>query len=369
MAELPFGFDRADGQDGRIGTPSAAGQIRVFSGGAEIDIDDFPPEELPDSPIIERAEQATVTHTFRMSWSEALARIVGLGRGTVVQDSFENEYLVLSAQVQREAPGFGLLTVVTEAKSFDSPPDEFDIQPVELGINLLKHPRYFYSFFGDGYGSTTEQQNQMVIRLLQDYFDNTNATYRDAIVKLLDASMSSSAGSGTQPPLYDSDTSSYPVGAKVSGTNMAKAAAKEIVQKWWRGEDTPYIVGVEMRWSRYFFVSPAINLGAVIEDPIDDAVPALPEYFYSRVFPSDTTKTIFDFIASNNPQCYSSDGTAEGSLNISWLRKADQVDFQRTWFKLTSTWCGSPVGHFDEDFYNRNSRPAVIGDYRAIKVS
>ncbi len=357
MADLPWGFDRADGLEGRAGTATPSGAIVIQGGGGVTNIDDMALEELPDSPEIERAEQATITKTYRMSWNEALTRISFLGRGSLVYDSFGNLYLVLSAHIKHEQGGTGLLTVVMESKSFDSPPDEFSIVPVELGINIIKHPRYFYAFLGEGYGSTTELRNQMVIRLLQDYMENTSANYRDAIIRLLNDSLSSEAGSGaTQPPAWNRTTETYETGT-VSGTDGAKKAALEIIQKWWRGEETPYVVGYELTWSQYYFVSPWLNPGGYVEDPMTESVPQLPEYFFSRVFPPDVNDTIFDFLPYINPQCYSDDGTYAGAVNISWLRKADQVDYQRTWFKITRTWIGSPVGFWDEQLYTTDNRP------------
>lgn len=371
MPDLPYGFDRADGLSARLGTPTDTSAILVKGpDGVLTSIDSIPIEELPDSPEIERAEQATITHTFRMSWSEALNYIGILGRGLLVEDSFGNVYLILSVNLRHEQAGTGLFTVVMESKSFDSPPDEFSIVPVELGVNIIKHPRYFYAFFGDGYGSTTELNNQMVIRLLQDYFDTPSANYRDAIIEMLKKSEGYDSGDGAegQPPPWNKTTQSYDPSAKVAGTTMAKRAAQEIVQKYWRGEETPYLVGYEITFSQYFFVPPTLNPGGYVEDPMTEASPQLPEYFFSRVYPWDPTKTIFDYIPVYNPQCYSSDGTPDGSVNISWLRKADQVEFQRTWFRRTSTWIGSPVGFWDVDLYNRDSRPLVPGDYRVIKT-
>lgn len=367
MPDLPYGFDRADGLSDRLGTATPAGAIMVQSAGETINIDNLPLEELPDSPEIERAEQATITHTYRTSWSEGLNYINFLGRGLVVQDSYENFYLILSASLKHETGGTALLTLVMEAKSFDSPPDEFSVVPVELGVNIIKHPRYFYAFLGDGYGSVSEQQNQMVIRLLQDYFENTSAQYRRAIIKMLNDSMGHDAGGGTQqPPQWDRTTEAYEAGAFVKGTNIAKRAAMEIVQKYWRGEETPYLVGYEITHSQYFFVSPDMNPGGYVEDPMTEASPQLPDYFFSDVFPPDPSSTIFDFLAEINPQSYSSTGLSTGDVNISWLRKADQVEYQRTWFRLTRTWIGSPVGFWDTDLYTQGRRPQTASDYRQI---
>lgn len=365
---LPVGFDRADGQDGRIGTPVDASCVRVqvpgMAVGEVVNIDGIPINEDHDSPTIERAEQCTVVHRFTMSFDVGLTLIGTIGRGSLAEDSYGNLFFVLSARLSRNnGAGTATLEVVTEGKSFDSPPDEFNVVPVELGINIIKHPRYFYAFLGDGYGSTTEQNNQMVIRLLQDYMSNTSAAYRNALTQLLKDSLASPTGAGgSQPPTYTAGAGFDPA-ARVSGTEMAKRAALEIIQKYWRGEETPYIVGWEVTWSQYFFVSPSINPGGYVENPMTESVPQLPEYFFSNVFPPDPAQTIFDLMAVANPQCYSTTGTDSGSVNISWLRMADRVDYQRTWFRITRTWRGAAFGHWDEQIYSRGSRPLSAGDY------
>ncbi len=373
MPDVPYGFDRADGLDGRLGTATPEGSIQVQSTTGVINIDEMPLEELPDSPEVERAEQATITHTYRTSWSEGLNYIGFLGRGVVVSDSFDNVYLILSSSLRHEQGGTALLTIVMEAKSFDPPPEEFSVVPVELGVNIMKHPRYFYAFFGDGYGSTTEQQNQMVIRLLQDYFENTSANYRDAIIRMLKTSIPYPDGDGysPQPPEWDRAAEDYVDSdtAFVQGTAMAKRAALEIVQKYWRGEETPYVVGYEVTWSQYVFVPPDINPGGFVENPMTEANPQLPAYFFSDTEPPDPANTIFDFLSTWNPQCYSVNGLPGGTINISWLRKSDQVEYQRTWFRITRTWIGSPVGFWDEQLYTRDQRPQVSGDYQEINTA
>lgn len=374
MPDLPNGLNWADGQSGRLGTPTPAGAIRVSGAGGVTAIEDIPVEEDPDSPEIERAEQATVTHRFTMSYDEAMTRLAIHGRGRILTDSYGNVTKLLSARVQRTKGNKATFTTVAEGVSFDSPPDQFQIVPVELGVNILKHPRYFYAFLGDGAGSTTELQNQMVIRMLQNYFENPTAAYRDAITHLLYCSLGSDAGNGPQPPEYknkfkpseplttgfqDETASAW----KVAGTDMAKRAALEIVQKYWRGEETPYIVGYQITWSSFYFRPPLIDPGGRIEDPIYDAVPQLPEYFFSTEYPPDPGLTIFDQIAAFNPQCYSDDGTVTGDPSISWLRKADQLFYERTWFRLERTWIGSPLGHWDFELYSGGERPQAPDDY------
>jgi len=370
MPELETGFDRADGLSGRNGTATASGLVTARAGGVELAGSAYIPlEELADSPTIERAEQGTITHKFRMSREEAYTRIQYLGRGLVRQDSFGNVFKLLSATISGETGDKCILTTVDESLSFDSPPDQFQIVPVELGINIIKHPRYFYSFLGNGYGSTTEQQNQMVIRLLQNYFENTTAAYRDALSTLLLNSIGSNTGAGDVQPPKPTKFSSVEVvftgTDKVSGTDMAKRAALEIIQKYWRGEETPYIAGYQITWDSFYFRPPYLNPGGYVEDPIFDANPQLPSYFWSPDYPP-TSNTIFDFLAAVNPQCYSSNGLSSGIPVISWLRKADQIDYERTWFKISRIWIGSPVGFWDTELYTASRRPQVLSDYLAL---
>ena len=372
---VPSGFDRADGLAGRVGTPTPDGAIIVSSGDGIVTIDGIPFEEEPDSPEIERAEQATITHRFRMSWTEALNRVSFIGRGSYLQDSYGNIYFVLSVRIQRQPGGWATMIVTAEAKTFDSPPDEFSCVPVELGLNIIKHPRYFRAFLGDGPGSETERKNQMVIRLLQDYFENTNAQFRDSLLWMLYTSLGVDDGfpEDTQPPKYDPEGGDgngawRDDAAFVSGTDMAKAAAMEIIMKYWRGEETPYIVGYQITWSQYFFTPPPIYPGGIIEDPMTQAVPQLPDYFWSRTFPPSSA-SIFDFFVSSNPQSYSSDGTRAGSLNISWLRKADSIDYQRTWFRVERTWFGSAIGFWDAQLYTQDDAPQEFDDYDIAEVT
>lgn len=362
--ELPNGLNWADGLEGRLGTATPAAVIKVQSGNGATDVEDISIEELDDSPEIERAEQATITHRFTMAWNEALTRLQFLGRGTLLEDDYGNITKILSATVKRQKPNTALLTIVAEGVNFDSPPDEFQITPVELNINIIKHPRYFYAFLGDGQGSDTEKVNQMVIRFLQDYMENPNSEFRNAIARLIKASIGSQGTPGDTAP--DWRGTAFSAGT-ISGTDLAKRAALEIIQKYWRGEETPYIVGYQISWSSYYFRPQDLDPGGRVEDPITQATPQLPDYFWSPDFPPSAA-TIFDLLAAFNPQCYSDDGTATGNTTISWLREADVLDYQRTWFKVTRSWKASPVGFWDNELYNRDSRPALPKDYLEIDL-
>lgn len=373
--QTPNGFDRADGIDSNRGTFTPSNAIRVRSANGATDVANIQLEEDVDSPTIERGEQATITHRFKMSWNEAKTQITFLGKGTLLADAENNITKVLSTMIQYQRGGYAIMTVVAESVSFDSPPDQFQIIPVELGVNITKHPRYFYAFLGAGAGSVTEQQNQMVIRLLQDYFENTNATYRDALIKMLSASTSTEAGVGSQPPVAKPKSETvagvFTATDRVAGTALAKRAALEIIQKYWRNEETPYLIGYQITWSAFHFRPPYLNPGGYIENPMSGTAwpMAVPEYFISPAYPPSYSNTIFDYLDNINPQCYSADGTFGGGVNISWLRKADQMEEQRTWFKVDRTWIGSAVGFWDTDLYNNKERPTSPDHYRLTKIT
>jgi hypothetical protein len=149
---------------------------------------------------------------------------------------------------------------------------------------------------------------------------------------------------------------------------IALGAAQEIIMKLWRLEDTPLLNGFEITWSEYYFRPPPINGGSYIENPAA-ATPPLPDYFLSTAYPPNSVNTIFDNMAQWNPQCFSSTGNANGSVNISWLRDADSIEYQRTWFKVTRKWLGAPIGAWDAEIYTTESRPKYATDYQNLVLS
>ena len=418
---LPAGIDWADGLNGNFGTASPAASVKATSNaGANSTLDSIAVEESPDSPTIERAEQATVTHTFILPYNQALNRLAIYGRGSLRADSVGNYYRTLSSSVTKLRGNMARLNIVSEAITYDNPPDEFQITPVELGVDILKHPRYFYALMPTnqipgftGTDDTTDQAaiKQQIIRSIQVYRENPvvpTPTNLYAFVSGLDEKIKAAleglkfvqstrnpnfnqllpetpppavgtvfAGSKPYPPLAviagDKNPSYYFTGYTYASSDpgmkiaMAAKAALEIIQKLWRMEDTPYVSGVQVTHTQYWFRPPSINLGGYIEDP-RDASPGLPDYFYSTTYPPNAAYTIFDNIAQYNPQCYSSNGQFGGTTSISWLRKADEIDYQRTWFKVTRTWLGAPIGAWDADLYGKIERPSYPGDYRTFNV-
>ncbi len=410
-----MGFDRADGTTtlpnqplgtggtgSTVGTPSPAGAIITQSSVGDVSS----VEEDVTSPTLERAEQATCEHTLTMAFDAAKNYIVGLGRGTFVADSFGNIFRILSSKIQSLRADRATLSYVAESISFDSPPDDYQMIPVELGIDILKHPRYSWAllpFASDQsttvtVGDTTityQSIKQSIVRLIQSYRDSpfypsadqVNGLIQNNIVQQLtnvgDVSnldvLVPVAGYDPQtdlisPPRWDGVTANLPAGnyayAIVSvpvdlsdptdPLAIAIAAANEVISKLWRQEDTPYVVGFQVTWTQYYFAPVYENPGGHLENPIG----IVPDYFMS---PSqDGSDTIFDFLAAYNPQCYSQDGLASGDVDVSWLRKADEVEYQRTWFKVTRTWIGSPIGHWDSDLYTSGSRPQDANGFNVL---
>lgn len=391
LGQLPVGPDRADGYGQNLGTATGAGQL-VYNdsfGGTTIEI-----QERPDSPQFELAEQETCVHTWSMAYDEAMTRKEYYGRGTVLEDSNGDFWRVLSCSI-KTVSGYAkpvLFSVSSESLSSNLPPDQFEFNPVELGINIIKYPRYFYAFnplqSQDADYLNSQILNQQVIRVLQNYFENTPSQYRDALTLQLSVSIGYPGtvdGSGVAIPDdniqidlatgQESDSPTIPGWVTpICGTDLAKAAAIEIIQKYWRNEETPYIVGWEINWYTYYYLPQDLNPGGYIEDPVAEANPQLPnDCWDTSSTQSDTgssdsqPSTIFDSFVSYNPQCYSQDGTPDGPLVISWLRKADHVDqTQRTWIKIRRQWVGTPIGFWDADLYNTNDRPSKTNDYNKI---
>lgn len=440
MFWLPMGFDRADGvtplpsqpagsRGSRevVGTPIPADALQQYSSNGNI----LTTEEEPDSPEIERAEQGTFMHRIRCSWAAALFYITGLGRGQFVQDTGGNLWRILSSKIQHLKGDYASVNVTAESLSFDTPPDEFSCVPIELGIDIIKHPRYSWCLLpqGSDYQNTyyliagpsgnvpvylTDIKNAL-IRAIQNFIDSPvypNASYFDGLVQgsifvnlkngfipieLPNPNYNYTLPQAT-PAVYQQGGAAWPtancqyfiVNVPVSTSpydpiQIAIAATKEILTKLWRHEDTPYIPCYQVTHSQYFFAPTYLNPGGYIEDPRG----WIPDYFLNpntnqTLVPrgnvnnpfgnldTDPSKfwvggsSIFDAMANINPQCYSVTGQFGGGTNISWLRKSDEIDYQRTWFKVTHTWIGSPIGHWDTDLYNQNQRPQIATDFNQL---
>lgn len=439
MPIFPTGFDWGDGStilpgqpigsggSGTYGTPTPAGALLVALPPGSTS---QPQQEASDSPEIERAEQATITHVYNMAWQDGVNMTIGIGRGTFLQDSFGNITRVLSVRLKKQPKNQCQVTVIAESVSFDSPPDEFQITPTDLGLDIIKHPRYAWALAPIGTDTNTYTTvgdtpvtfvslKSGIIRMIQTYRDSPffpspdqiNGLIQSNVINQLSKSADGSAYINIQVPfpLYDPsnpviDTpeawSGFTSDLSLITTNpqyliltvpvdlssdtdpiaIAIAAAKEIISKLWRQEDTPYLTGFQITWTQYFFAPAYLDGGGYIQDPLT----VVPDYFMQpqvlqsalargdfgspftnldTVAPNADQPTIFDKMAGLNPQAYSSNGTSSGIVNISWLRKADEMEFQRTWFRVTHTWIGSPIGNWDKDLYTQNDRPQNASDF------
>ena len=417
MPVIPTGFDRGDGvtplpqqpqgspgSPQPFGTPDPAGAVTVRWQTPSASLEQ-PAQEDGESPEIERAEQATIMHRTKHAWQDAVNLITGLGRGTFLQDSFGNITRILSSRIASKRGGQANLEVVAESISFDSPPDEFRIEPADLGLDIIKHPRYSWAIAPnptDSSRSTTVgdtvinyiQIKTSIIRLIQAYRDSpffpspdqVNGLIQNNIMSQISAGGDGKAYLNVQVPNPNFDgTKAIDAPVAWSGLNsdlpvagnpqylivlvpvdlsnpddpisIALAAAKEIISKLWRQEDTPYLTIFRLIWTRYFFAPQFINPGGYIEDPVG----VVPDYFMSPN--QDGSNTVFDLIAQINPQAYSSDGTSTGSVNISSLRRADEVEFQRTWFKVDHSWDVAIIGNWDLDLYSGANRPQNANDF------
>lgn len=412
---LPFGFDRGDGVtilppsvdgstlvSGTFGTPTPPSVLLIQSANGS---DVMSLEEDPESPTIERAEQATSLHSFTMSYQAALMYIGVISRGLLAQDSGGNLWRVLSASIQAQRGGKATLKVACESVSFDTPPDDFQVNTVDMGIDILKHPRYFPNIFPTvaELGTEVGAIKETLIRAVQAYRDSpffpTTASLAGLFNGMVQENVVGLAKAGqfaylVPNPLYDSskptaadlDSNGNPqAGAGTPGgpntvhlvhfypstigqtgsVDLAIAAVMEMITKLWRMEDSPYMPAVEVKWTQYSFLPPDTVLGSYLEDPTF----IIPDYFLKPDrfltelpprngigYPTAGADNIFALNASLNPQDYSSDGQG-GPIAISWLRKADEVVYQRTWFEITRTWVGSAIGMFDQQLYGAYKRP------------
>jgi hypothetical protein len=313
---VPFGLFRADGLNGRPGTPTPADAV--------VSTSDTYFEEDPDSPSLELAEQATVVHKFTCDWETAKSLMTSPSpyyRGNIFTDPDGNSFKILSANIQYLRGNRASFVVVTEATSFGLPPDEFHVEVLEFNPALQKHPRYA--------GLGAEKLLNMTQRIL---YASTTATQQAALNEI----------DTLFPP---------PVPLPNPRTDL-NACAHELANKLMRGEETFYLPGFRVTWSRYFSLPEQLSPGGYIEDPVDGG---LPVQFWSDTGDDRGNNIFTSLAASLAPQFFTS--------GISWLRMSDTIEYSRTWFRVTHSWVGGPAGgenvnkffyfgHWDTDIYN-----------------
>jgi hypothetical protein len=332
LSLIPSGFDRAgDTTYGPLGIGTATNfDASILESGYGIniatlfqDVGTFF-EELPDSPTWERAEQSTITHRYACDYDTAIMVLTTYGRGKVLQDSENNLTRILSCRMDFQRGNFCIITVTAEGLNFDNPPDEFSIEINELGPAMDRHPRY----------NMLSYKERHAIR------SNNNA-----------------GGSVEFQQQYQ-----QVIGTIKDPTHLS--ASLELSNKLWKGEETFYLPGFRVQWTQYYWGSPTLNPGGYIENPIING--GLPAFFYADSTAADydpvnpeNGHTIFDNLSNFNPNIFvpslyqpNNVGSLIKGENVSWLRLADTVAYQRTWFRLVKTWLGAPIGHWDAQIYS-----------------
>lgn len=321
----PSGLDRADGTTVYTnGTLTGVAGTANPTGAVVVELGQFL-EELPTSPEIERGENATIVHTFMCDATTARTLIISLGRGVVIKDSAGNLARILTTSMKMVRGNVAEFRITSEGISFDFPPDEFEIEVVDFSPPIEYHPRYRWL------GPKRFQQIQALAS-----GSNLIASTED-IYKIVE-------------PM--SDLADY-----IPATNSVATYADvfaELLQKKMRGIDTFYLAGFKINWHTYHVIPPFQNPGGYLEDPFADG--GLPCYFWSDNEQPDGYNVITNYAAYVNPMFYGN--------GMSWLRQADSVTFNRTWFRLTSSWIGGPAGgnhvdggawkgQWDEQIYSR----------------
>ena len=316
----PNGLDRASGLDGLPGTPTPDGTVMIVTpNGNDVPLNAVFFEEYPDSPTVERAEQATITHRFACDETTGQSLISAYNRGSILLDSNNNLTRVLSNTLQYTKGEYCILTMVSEGLSFDTPPDLFSIEIVELNPPAEKHPRY----------NELTYQDRYLVRNANISDASDLATQYSSIIDTLPGAPPGGIG-----PVDETQRTEY-------------NEAKELLLKLHKGEENFYLPGYKISWSQYFWSPTLINPGGYTEDPIYDG--GLPYFFWSldgTTDPDDNNNTWFGELQDINPVIYDN--------GLSWLRLADSVDYERTWYKVTHSWQGGPLGFWDHEWYDIN---------------
>jgi len=366
----PVGLDRADGSqsiDGMtIGTPTPSGTISVSGSAGGLFF-----EEDPDSPEIERGEQCTARHTFQCDPTSAQVILQSFGRGTVVMDTANNVWKILTCTSQRLRADRCRIIMVQEGISFDTPPDQFRIEAVELNPDLMKHPRYAFltgqerSQAGSAAGAISFTSFQQMAGAIQT-IPHTAGTWEIEPGNTIHIASTYPEGA-TDPGAARVYTQS---GADNGSSQQHFVAAYELMQRMFIGESTFYLPGFRVQLTQFYWMPVSLDPGGRIQDPI--LAGGLPFFYWNLDNPqsANTSNTIFTRMAALNPQLYSDNGQASGKTQISWLRLADMpMVWERTWFAVTSTWLGAPYSHWDKFIYSQNPSPYPLPPPDPLSVS
>ena len=143
------GVDRAIGTNGLPGTPTPSNK-RLISG--NVSFGQFFFQEMPNSPTIERGEQATIVHKFQCDYITGQTYLLGLARGQLMVDTQGNMSRILSTTLDHDKGDICVLSITAEGVAglnpnlsislFNVPPDDFSVDTVEFNPSIFRHPRY-----------------------------------------------------------------------------------------------------------------------------------------------------------------------------------------------------------------------------------
>ena len=371
----PVGLDRADGSRvananyGPVGTATPSGAISMSSPAGPIYL-----EEDPDSPEIERGEQCTARHTFQCDPASAQVILQSFGRGTVVMDTANNVWKILTCTSQRLRADRCRIVMVQEGISFDTPPDQFRIEAVELNPDLMKHPRYAFltpqerTWSAAAAGAINWSSLQQVQAGVQSMpHDAGTFNLNPGGPEQITVASTYPEGSTSKP----GSAIVYTANGDANGTAQQHyLAAYELMQKMFVGEQTFYLPGFRVQWTQFYWMPTSLDPGGRIQDPI--LAGGLPFFFWNLDNPqaANISNTIFTRMSALNPQLYSDNGQASGNTRISWLRLADMpMVWERTWFAVTRTWLGAPYSHWDSTIYTPFSSPYPLPPSDPLGVS
>lgn len=303
----PNGEDRATGIGGLPGTATPAGAIKQSPGGAGAVV--F--EELATSPTLEAGDQGTIVHEFRTDSATGISIANAVPRGTILVDSNGLISKVLSTSFQQQPGNMGLVRMTAEDLAV-APPDEFRVEAVEFNPSIFRHPKY-QSVVNYTGGPLVGSQ---IIAIIQ--------------------------GATNLPQISaQAEAQNFLTSTQISNPSVL-ALAQEMFGLIQNGNDTFYLAGFKVTWSQYSYAPILMNPGGYIEDPVTQG--GLPAYFWSTT-QAPGGSNIFTTLANEvAPALYAG--------GISWLRQSDDLEYQRTWFRITRIWLGGVLGHWSPLLYN-----------------
>lgn len=339
----PSGLDRADGTADFPGTPTPDNTIAQQIATAYAGEGTFF-EEDGNSPVIDLGEQGTVRHVFWCDWDggedgpdtgggtgTAISSLQSglIQRGAYFQDSYGNVSRILNSTVERFKGGIARMTIVSESSSFGLPPDEFDIDVVELNPDILKHPRYNLGQYDDEFSDDPAD------------IDWLSDQQKGAIRFVLQAPSLYAAQSQIQGIFTGQQVAP---GGSISWSTEEQQMAWEVITKFYRGEESFYLAAFAVTYTSYYPYPQSGDFqlcpGGYIEDPTNaDSGPSIPYDFWSIDGTDDNS--------DENNILQAVDSAQVGSLwenGVTYLRKADRLHFDRNFWKITQTWIGAPTG-------------------------